>query len=120
MARLGSGFMAQSVDPANEDTIETLASLWMRWRAPVIAPAVQLAINVCLVMVAMMFMERVYMCVVLFYVKMFRRSPNKTYKFIPMRDDVELGSSHYPMVLVQVPMYNEREVCSHSLKSFPQ
>ncbi|CAM6087840.1 unnamed protein product [Calypogeia fissa] len=116
MARLGSGFMAQSMDPANEDTIESLASLWLRWRAPVIAPIVQLAINICLVMVAMMFLERLYMCVVLFYVKVLRRTPSRTYKFIPMRDDgTELGTSHYPMVLVQVPMYNEREVYQLSI-----
>jgi cellulose synthase/poly-beta-1,6-N-acetylglucosamine synthase-like glycosyltransferase len=76
---------------------------------------VQLAINICLVMVAMMFLERVYMCCVLFYVKVFRRSPSKMYKFQPMRDEVEIGTSHYPMVLVQVPMYNEREVYQLSI-----
>lgn len=110
MARLGSEFKSLVQPAANEDVVETLSSLWMRLRAPVIAPMVQFSINVCLVMVFMLFMERIYMCTVLFYVKLFRRTPNKMYKFEPMKDDVELGNSHYPMVLVQVPMYNEREV----------
>ncbi|OAE28929.1 hypothetical protein AXG93_2960s1060 [Marchantia polymorpha subsp. ruderalis] len=102
MARLGSEFKSLVQPAANEDVVETLSSLWMRLRAPVIAPMVQFSINVCLVMVFMLFMERIYMCTVLFYVKLFRRTPNKMYKFEPMKDDVELGNSHYPMVLVQV------------------
>ncbi|KAL3685302.1 hypothetical protein R1sor_003324 [Riccia sorocarpa] len=115
MARLGSDFKTLVQPASNEDMVETLSSLWMRLRAPVIAPIVQFAINFCLVMVLMLFLERIYMCVVLVYSKLFRRSPQRMYKFEPMRDDVELGNSHYPMVLVQVPMYNEREVFQLSI-----
>ncbi|KAK3020531.1 hypothetical protein RJ639_046220 [Escallonia herrerae] len=43
-------------------------------------------------------------------VKLFGRKPEKRYKWEPMKDDVELGNSAYPMVLVQIPMYNEIEV----------
>jgi len=40
----------------------------------------------------------------------FGRRPEKRYKWEALKEDVELGNSTYPMVLVQVPMYNEREV----------
>ncbi|KAK1412462.1 hypothetical protein QVD17_33736 [Tagetes erecta] len=33
-----------------------------------------------------------------------------SYKWEPFKEDFELGSSVYPLVLVQVPMFNEREV----------
>ncbi|CAM6103805.1 unnamed protein product [Calypogeia fissa] len=121
MARqIGSGFTAQTVGhTTNSDTIESLASLWLRLRAPVIAPVVQLSINVCLVTVAMMFLEKLFMCVFLIYIKLFRWSPNRTYKFIPVMEDkgleLETSSHNYPMVLVQGPMYNEREVYKLSI-----
>ncbi|KAG2404322.1 Glucomannan 4-beta-mannosyltransferase [Vigna angularis] len=41
---------------------------------------------------------------------LFGRRPEKRYKWEPLKEDVELGNSTYPMVLVQVPMYNERDV----------
>lgn len=50
------------------------------------------------------------MGIVIVLVKLFGRKPEKRYKWEPMKDDVELGNSGYPMVLVQIPMYNEKEV----------
>lgn len=51
------------------------------------------------------------MGVVIAFVKLFGRKPNKRYKWEAIKDDIELGNSAYPMVLVQIPMYNEKEVC---------
>ena len=88
-----------------------LIQLWLSLRGPVVAPLLQVAINVCLVMVTMLFVERIFMCGVMVFVKLLGRTPEKIYKFEPIRDDLEFGNSAYPMVLVQIPMYNEREVC---------
>lgn len=44
-----------------------------------------------------------------------RRTPEKIYKWVPLSQDAELGSLTYPMVLVQIPMFNEREVSYHEL-----
>ena len=87
-----------------------LVQIWLSVRAPVAAPLLQFAINVCLVMVTMLFVERIFMCGVMVFVKLLRRTPESVYKFEPIRDDLEFGNSSYPMVLVQIPMYNEREV----------
>jgi hypothetical protein len=56
------------------------------------------------------FIEKVYMTIVICFVKLCGKKPEKRYKWESIKDDVELGNSNYPMVLVQIPMYNEREV----------
>lgn len=55
------------------------------------------------------------MGIVVVFVKLVGRKPQKMYKWEKMKDDIELGNSTYPMVLVQIPMYNEKEVILFSL-----
>lgn len=85
--------------------------IWQVLKAPLIVPVLKLLVMICLVMSIMLFIERVYMGVVIAFVKLFGRKPNKRYKWEAIKDDIELGNSAYPMVLVQIPMYNEKEVC---------
>ncbi|XP_010543471.1 PREDICTED: glucomannan 4-beta-mannosyltransferase 9 [Tarenaya hassleriana] len=92
-----------------------VSMVWDQMRAPLIVPLLRLAVYVCLVMSVMLFVERVYMGIVISLVKLFGRKPEKRYKWEPMKDDIELGNSAYPMVLVQIPMYNEREVYQLSI-----
>ena len=86
-------------------------------RAPLIVPVLRLAVYICLTMSVMLFVERVYMGIVISLVKLFGRKPEKRFKWEPMKDDIEHGNSVYPMVLVQIPMYNEREVPSTNQNS---
>ena len=100
---------------AKDDITTQFALIWSQIKAPLIVPLLRIAVFFCLIMSMMMFIERVYMGIVITLVKLFGRKPEKRYKWEPMKDDVELGNSSYPMVLVQVPMYNEREVLFQSL-----
>ncbi|KAG7549391.1 Nucleotide-diphospho-sugar transferase [Arabidopsis thaliana x Arabidopsis arenosa] len=84
-------------------------------RAPLIVPVLRLCVYICLTMSVMLFVERVYMGIVISLVKLFGRKPDKRFKYEPMKDDIELGNSVYPMVLVQIPMFNEREVYQLSI-----
>ena len=86
-------------------------------RAPLIVPVLRLGVYICLTMSVMLFVERVYMGIVISLVKLFGRKPEKRFKWEPMKDDIEHGNSVYPMVLVQIPMYNEREVPSTNQNS---
>lgn len=95
---------------AKDDITMQLAIVWSQIKAPLIVPLLRITVVLCLVMSVMMFIERVYMGIVITLVKLFGRKPEKRYKWEPMKDDIELGNSCYPMVLVQIPMYNEREV----------
>jgi beta-mannan synthase len=85
-------------------------SVWRQIREPLIVPLLRVAVFLCLGMSLMMLVERVYMGIVICLVKLFGRKPEKCYKYETFKEDVELGNSNYPMVLIQVPMYNEREV----------
>ncbi|KAG8645336.1 hypothetical protein MANES_10G055100v8 [Manihot esculenta] len=89
--------------------------IWQVVKAPLIVPVLKLLVMICLVMSIMLFIERVYMGVVIAFVKLFGRKPNKRYKWEAIKDDIELGNSAYPMVLVQIPMYNEKEVYQLSI-----
>ena len=55
------------------------------------------------------------MVATLLLIKLSGKRPEKRYKWEPIRDDVELGNAAYPMVLVQIPMYNEGEVYRFSI-----
>lgn len=84
--------------------------LWDLGKAPLIVPVLKLMVNVCLAMSVMLFIERLYMGIVKLFIKLLRRKPETKFKWEAMKEDLELGNSVYPMVLVQIPMYNEKEV----------
>ena len=58
------------------------------------------------------------MGVVIIGVKLLRRTPEKRYKWEAIKEDTEIGSSVFPMVLVQIPMFNEKEVLCFSSPVF--
>lgn len=94
-----------------DDLTEQWTIIWEQIKAPLIVPLLRIAVFLCLLMSILLFIERVYMGIVITLVKMFGRKPDKRYKWESLKDDVEIGNSCYPMVLVQIPMYNEKEVC---------
>ncbi|KDO40534.1 hypothetical protein CISIN_1g009761mg [Citrus sinensis] len=89
--------------------------MWQQTKAPLIVPLLKLLVYLCLALSIMLFVERVYMGIVIVLLKLFGRKPEKRYKWEAIKDDVELGNSAYPMVLVQIPMYNEKEVYQLSI-----
>ena len=94
------------------EAAEQIAVVWKQVRGPVIAPLLRASVLLCVAMSAMLFAEKVYMAVVVLALRLLGRRPERQYRWEPMRDgdDPELGSAAYPMVLVQIPMYNEKEV----------
>ncbi|GMN39339.1 hypothetical protein TIFTF001_008565 [Ficus carica] len=100
---------------ARDDIATQMGFIWGQIKAPLIVPLLQVAVVLCLIMSLMLFIERVYMGVVIALVTLFGRKPEKRYKWEPIKDDLELGNSAYPMVLVQIPMFNEREVYQLSI-----
>ncbi|XP_031132352.1 glucomannan 4-beta-mannosyltransferase 9 [Ipomoea triloba] len=98
-----------------DDLSSQMSIIWAQLKAPLIVPVLRIAVFLCLLMSVMLFVERVYMGVVISLVKLFGRKPEKRYKYEPLKDDVELGNSTYPMLLVQIPMYNEKEVYQLSI-----
>lgn len=88
-----------------------METMWLRQvRSLLVVPMFECLVAICLVISLLVFVESVYMNIVVIYVKMFQRKPEKIYKWEAMQEDIEVGDQNYPMVLVQIPMYNEREV----------
>lgn len=106
---------------AREDRI---AAAWDAVRVRAVAPVLQAAVWACMAMSVMLVSEVTYMSLVSFVaIKLLRRVPERRYKWEPMPcsdgsgkgEDEEAaagggGDEAFPMVLVQIPMYNEREV----------
>ncbi|XP_008804385.1 glucomannan 4-beta-mannosyltransferase 9 isoform X1 [Phoenix dactylifera] len=107
--------LPETLQGARDDITEQMGLVWQQIKAPVIVPLLRLTVFLCLAMSVMLFVEKVYMAVVIVIVKLLGKRPEKRYKWEPMRDDLELGNSAYPMVLVQIPMYNEKEVYQLSI-----
>ncbi|KAE8037501.1 hypothetical protein FH972_010087 [Carpinus fangiana] len=92
-----------------------IGMMWELIKAPLIVPILRLGVYACLIMSLMLFIERVYMGIVIILVKLFWKKPEKRYKFEPLQEDLEMGSSNFPVVLIQIPMFNEREVYKVSI-----
>lgn len=104
--------MAESTFQATaSDIAGQIGMMWEVLKAPLLVPLLRAAVYICLVMELMLFIERLYMGIVIIIVKLFMKKPDKRYKWEPMADDdLEIGSADFPKVLVQIPMFNEREV----------
>ncbi|GKC55556.1 hypothetical protein Tco_1078301, partial [Tanacetum coccineum] len=93
-----------------------LGTMWEQVRAPLIVPFMKAMVTMCLAMSIMLFVERVYMGIVIVVVKLMKFNKlEKRYKWESIKEDLEMGNSAYPMVLVQIPMYNEKEVYQLSI-----
>nr|VDC97621.1 unnamed protein product [Brassica rapa] len=94
----------------------SIKTTWGRQlRSSLMVPLFKCLVAFCLIISLLVFIEGVYMNLVVLYVKLFKRKPEKVYKWEPMQEDIELGDESYPMVLVQIPMYNEKEVLKLSI-----
>ncbi|KZV48933.1 Nucleotide-diphospho-sugar transferases superfamily protein isoform 1 [Dorcoceras hygrometricum] len=107
--------LPETFSGARADITEQLTIVWGQMKEPLIVPLLKIAVFLCLTMSVMLFIERVYMGLVITFVKLLGRKPEKRYKWEPLKDDLELGNSAYPMVLIQIPMYNEKEVYQLSI-----
>ncbi|KAK0603093.1 hypothetical protein LWI29_001367 [Acer saccharum] len=105
----------ESFQVSREDIAGQIGLIWELIKVPLIVPLLKLCVYICLAMSLMLFMERVYMGIVIILVKIFWKKPEKRYNWEAIQDDVELGSTNFPFVLVQIPMFNEKEVYKISI-----
>ena len=103
------------------------ASLWAHARALLLVPAVRLLVFLSLAMTVMILVEKLFVCAVCLVVRAFRLGPHRRYRWEPISASADGGGDEesglgagggeakHPMVLVQIPMYNEREVSGRSM-----
>ncbi|XP_020575679.1 glucomannan 4-beta-mannosyltransferase 2-like [Phalaenopsis equestris] len=91
---------------------------WKQTRVIVVVPLLRVAVLICLIMTLILLTEKLFVGLVCLVVKVFGLKPEKRYRWKPMSSeasDLEAGASSFPMVLVQIPMYNEKEVYKLSI-----
>jgi len=103
------------------------AYAWAQARAFVVVPAIRLLLVLSLAMTVMILLEKLFVAAVYFTVKAFGLKPERRYRWRPITaeaagdGDEEAclegggGGAGFPVVLVQIPMYNEREVYKLSI-----
>ncbi|XP_010548551.1 PREDICTED: probable xyloglucan glycosyltransferase 5 [Tarenaya hassleriana] len=100
--------------PASAIEIQSLLHLvyvgWLSLRADYIAPPIKALSKFCIVLFLIQSVDRLILCLGCFWIKYKKIKP--TIEGEPCRD--------YPMVLVQIPMCNEREVYEQSISAVCQ
>ncbi|KAK6158732.1 hypothetical protein DH2020_006046 [Rehmannia glutinosa] len=92
---------------------------WLEIRANYIAPFVQSVSTFCVVLFIIQSLDRLILCLGCLYIKMKKIKPRINGDPFQV-DDPEGALDNYPMVLVQIPMCNEREVYELSISAVCQ
>ena len=92
-----------------------MRAAWQAVRWSVVVPTLQLAVYLCAAMSLMLFLERLYMAAVITGLWL-RRRRRKQRMMLDDDDDLEAGDDDHccPMVLVQIPMFNEGQVSENA------
>ncbi|KAG6748916.1 hypothetical protein POTOM_048854 [Populus tomentosa] len=103
----GWHFSPPSVELA-EAAVERAYAKWLEIRANYLAPPLQSLTNLCIILFLIQSEDRIVLIVGCFWIKFRKLRPVAAAEYVG-RENVE----DYPMVLVQIPMCNEREVSKY-------
>ncbi|KAL5988302.1 putative xyloglucan glycosyltransferase 12 [Asimina triloba] len=92
---------------------DSLYSRWVLFRVEYLAPSLQLLADICTVLFLIQSLDRLILCLGCFWVRVRRIKPVAK----QAAEDLESGQGvgYFPMVLVQIPMCNEKEVYQQSI-----
>ncbi|PNT72924.1 probable xyloglucan glycosyltransferase 1 [Brachypodium distachyon] len=88
---------------------------WMRARVAYLAPALQFLTNACVVLFLIQSADRLILCLGCLWIRLRGIKPVPNTTGGKASDDIETGVEEFPMVLVQIPMCNEKEVYQQSI-----
>ncbi|KAK7384857.1 hypothetical protein VNO78_30560 [Psophocarpus tetragonolobus] len=92
---------------------------WLRFRGEYIAPPIKALSKFCVVLFLIQSLDRMVLCFGCFWIKYKKIKPKIDGDPIKV-DDIEGSAFSHPMVLVQIPMCNEREVYEQSISAVCQ
>ncbi|KAJ9697466.1 hypothetical protein PVL29_009331 [Vitis rotundifolia] len=93
--------------------VELVYATWLKIRANYLAPPLQSLTNVCIVLFLIQSVDRIVLMLGCFWIKFRKLKPVAVMEF--SENSEEQNVQDYPMVLVQIPMCNEREVYQQSI-----
>ena len=74
-------FIPESIQGVSYDVVGQIQLLWDVIKAPLIVPLLNLGVYICLAMSLMLFIERLYMGIVIILVKLFWKKPEQRYNY---------------------------------------
>ncbi|KAJ0667405.1 putative glucomannan 4-beta-mannosyltransferase [Helianthus annuus] len=77
---------------AQYDIAGQLMLIWGQIRVSLVVPFLRIFMYINMVMLIMLFTEKVYMAIVVAFNKVFGKTTEKRYKWEPFEDNVELGA----------------------------
>ncbi|RDX78928.1 putative xyloglucan glycosyltransferase 5, partial [Mucuna pruriens] len=92
---------------------------WLRFRAEYIAPPIKALSKFCVILFLIQSVDRMLLCFGCFWIKYKKIKPKIDENALKF-DDIEGSAFNHPMVLVQIPMCNEREVYEQSISAVCQ
>ncbi|CAM6084837.1 unnamed protein product [Calypogeia fissa] len=99
--------------------LHSIYQTWIFIRLKYIAPPLQFLADGCIVLFLIQSADRVVLCLGCLYIKTRNVKPVPKVESLES-DDPEQPESGYPMVLIQIPMCNEREVYEQSISAVCQ
>ncbi|KAL8225444.1 hypothetical protein R6Q57_018001 [Mikania cordata] len=92
---------------------DSVYSRWVLFRVEYLAPPLQFLANTCIYLFLIQSLDRLVLCLGCFWIR-FKRIKPEPKQTLP---DLESGDNdgYFPMVLVQIPMCNEKEVYQQSI-----
>eukprot|EP01018_Ginkgo_biloba_P011446 Gb_05418 [translate_table: standard] len=102
-----------------EGVLHWIYLLWVSFRANYIAPPLQALADVCIVLFLIQSADRLILSIGCFWIK-YKKIKPKPKEESSEAGDIEQQGAGYPMVLVQIPMCNEREVYEQSISAVCQ
>ncbi|KAL3615997.1 putative xyloglucan glycosyltransferase 6 [Castilleja foliolosa] len=111
----GWHFSPPTLEAGVEFSVEYIYAKWLEIRAYYLGPLLQSLTNVCIVLFLIQSVDRFVLVLGCFYIKLrgLRPVAETDYKQDPEDGGVNVGD--FPMVMVQIPMCNEREVYQQSI-----
>ncbi|KAM0933805.1 putative xyloglucan 6-xylosyltransferase [Dioscorea sansibarensis] len=97
--------------------LHSLYLSWLLFRAHYIAYPIQLLSSFCVVLFVVQSLDRLVLCFGCLWIKLKKIKPEITDCDSLKCVDVEGSTCEFPMVLVQIPMCNEREVYEQSISA---
>ncbi|KAG5523650.1 hypothetical protein RHGRI_035441 [Rhododendron griersonianum] len=92
---------------------------WLGFRADYVAPPIQSVSNFCVVLFLIQSADRLILCLGCFWIK-FKKIKPRIQGDLFNSEDLEGSGYEYPMVLIQIPMCNEKEVYEQSISAVCQ
>ncbi|XP_059644166.1 xyloglucan glycosyltransferase 4-like [Cornus florida] len=99
-----------------EDLLQWSYMAWLSFRVHYVAPLVIMLSKFCIVLFMIQSLDRLVLCIGCFWIKYKKLKP----RIEGEAYDIEEDGSSFPMVLVQIPMCNEREVYAQSISATSQ